>query len=217
MLRYAPVSLTLASLVVAGSAGGAWASPSPPPASPSPASPSPTSPSPTSPSPTSGVSAELKDAKGRSVGSVDVQDMGGGKTRVSVKTRDLPPGFHGLHLHAKGICDASAKDPKTGSPFSSAGPHLGSGNHPDHEGDLPDLLVGKDGTAEASYVTDRVGVEELLGGDGTSLMVHKKPDNHGNIPKRYRSKDGKAGPDAETREAGDSGARIACAELKRGG
>ncbi|GGM86504.1 hypothetical protein GCM10010106_37030 [Thermopolyspora flexuosa] len=198
MLRYAAVSLTLASLTVAGGAGAAWASPSP---------------SPTA-SPTGGVSAELKDAEGRTVGTVEIEDAGDGKTRVTVKTRDLPPGFHGLHLHAKGVCDASAKDPETGSPFSSAGAHLGSGDHPDHEGDLPNLLVNKDGTGEGSYVTDRVQVDKLVGGEGTAMLVHEKPDNHGNIPERYRV-DGKGGPDAETRKAGDSGGRIACAELKR--
>jgi Cu/Zn superoxide dismutase len=194
MLRYAPVSLALASLVVAGGGGVAWASPSP--------------------SPAGKVSAELKDAEGRSVGTVEVEDVGDGKARVRVRTRDLPPGFHGLHLHDKGVCDASAKDPKTGSPFASGGSHRGTGDHPDHEGDLPNLLVGKDGTGDATYVTDRFGVEKLISGEGSSVMVHEKPDNHGNIPERYTS-NGTAGPDAETRMAGDSGGRIACAELKQ--
>ncbi|MEV5408164.1 superoxide dismutase family protein [Thermopolyspora sp. NPDC052614] len=197
MLRYAHVSLTLASLIVAGGTGVARAAPSSP-----------------SPSPDSKMSAELKDAEGRTVGTVDVQDAGDGKSRVSVKTKDLPPGFHGLHVHDKGVCDASSTDPQTGSPFSDSGPHLGSGDHPQHKGDLPDLLVGKDGSADVSYVTDRVGVDELLGGEGSSLMVHEKPDNHGNIPERYKS-NGKSGPDAETLKAGDSGSRIACAVLKQ--
>jgi len=193
MLRYAPV-VALASLAVAGGTGVAWASPSP--------------------SPAAEVTAELKDAKGRNVGTVEVQDVGDGKARVRVRTRDLPPGFHGLHLHAKGVCDASATDPKTGSPFASAGAHRGTGDHPDHEGDLPDLLVAKDGTGDATYVTDRFGVEKLLSGEGSAVLVHEKPDNHGNIPERYKS-NGTAGPDAETRKAGDSGSRIACAELKQ--
>lgn len=195
MLRYAHVSLALASLIVAGGTGVAHA-----------ASPS--------PSPGARVSAELKDAEGRTVGSVDVQDAGDGKSRVNVKTKDLPPGFHGLHLHEKGVCDASATDPQTGSPFSSSGAHWGSGDHPGHEGDLPDLLVGEDGSGDASYLTDRFGVDKLLSGEGRSLMVHEKPDNHGNIPERYKT-NGQSGPDAETRKAGDTGARIACAELKQ--
>lgn len=198
MLRYAPVSLALASIVAAGGAGPAGASPSPSPGE-------------------SGnkVSAELKDAQGRTVGTVDVEDAGDGKTSVRVRVKGLPPGFHGLHVHAKGVCDASSKNPETGSPFANSGPHRGSGNHPDHEGDLPNLLVGKDGSGDATYVTDRFGADALLGGEGSSLMVHAKADNHGNIPERYKS-NGKGGPDAETLEAGDSGARIACAVLKQG-
>lgn len=196
MLRYAHVSLALASLVVAGGTGVGHAASSP------------------SPSPDSGVSAELKDAEGRTVGTVDVEDTGDGKARVNVQAKDLPPGFHGLHVHAKGVCDASSTDPRTGSPFADSGPHLGSGDHPQHEGDLPNLLVGRDGTGDASYLTDRFGVDRLVGGEGSSLMVHEKPDNHGNIPERYRS-NGQGGPDAETREAGDSGSRIACAVLKQ--
>jgi len=200
MVRYAPVRSALASLIVAGGVGVAHAAPS------SPAPP---------PSPSPGVSAELKDAQGRTVGTVDVEDAGDGKTSVRVRVKGLPPGFHGLHVHAKGVCDASSKNPETGSPFANSGPHRGSGNHPDHEGDLPNLLVGKDGSGDATYVTDRFGADALLGGEGSSLMVHAKADNHGNIPERYKS-NGKGGPDAETLEAGDSGARIACAVLKQG-
>ena len=45
-------------------------------------------------------------------------------------------------------------------------------------------------------------------------MVHELPDNYANIPERYRSSAGTAGPDAETLATGDAGRRIACAVVR---
>ncbi|GII29280.1 superoxide dismutase family protein [Planotetraspora mira] len=162
------------------------------------------------PSPSdSKVSAVIKDARGQTVGTLQIEDSGNGKSLVTVAVAGLSPGFHGLHIHSRGVCDPDSKDPATGSPFFNAGPHLGAGEHPNHTGDLPNLLVGEDGIAGASYVTDRFVVRQLITRQGTSVVIHSKPDNMANIPDRY-SHDGKTGPDAETLKAGDSGNRIAC-------
>ncbi|MEV4459300.1 superoxide dismutase family protein [Microbispora sp. NPDC049633] len=160
------------------------------------------------------ASATLTNAQGRNVGTVSVENDENGGTEVKIRTTGLPAGFHGVHIHDKGVCDPNSTDPATGSPFFSAGPHLGSGSHPGHTGDLPDLLVRGDGVGQAAVVTDRFRVEDLLSGDGTSIVVHAKPDNQANIPDRY-SRSGTAGPDAETLKAGDSGGRIACGVFRR--
>ncbi|MEZ0075170.1 superoxide dismutase family protein [Planotetraspora sp. GP83] len=153
--------------------------------------------------------AVIRDAEGNQVGTLSVEDAGNGKSTVTVRAEGLPPGFHGFHVHSKGTCEAGSTDPATGSPFFSSGPHLDARSHPQHSGDLPNLLVNKDGTAKATYVTDRFRVSGLAGDEGTSVIIHSKPDNYANIPERY-SHEGKAGPDAETLKAGDSGSRIAC-------
>ncbi|MFI9571788.1 superoxide dismutase family protein [Microbispora rosea] len=160
------------------------------------------------------ASATLTNAQGQNVGTVHVENDENGGTEVTIRTTALPPGFHGVHVHDKGVCDPNSKDPATGSPFFSAGSHLGSGSHPGHTGDLPDLLVRGDGVGQASVVTDRFRVEDLLTGGGRSIVVHAKPDNQANVPDRY-SRSGTAGPDAETLKAGDSGARIACGVFRR--
>ncbi|MEU7691730.1 superoxide dismutase family protein [Microbispora hainanensis] len=157
------------------------------------------------------ATATLTNAQGQNVGTVQVENDENGGTEVKIRVTALPPGFHGMHIHDKAVCDPNAKDPATGSPFSSAGSHLGSGSHPGHAGDLPDLLVRGDGVGQASYVTDRFTVEDLLSGDGSSIIIHAKPDNHANIPGRYS----RSGPDAETLKAGDSGGRIACGVFRR--
>lgn len=160
------------------------------------------------------ASATLTNAQGQNVGTVHVENDENGGTEVKIRTTGLPPGFHGVHVHDKGVCDPNSKDPATGSPFFSAGPHLGSGSHPGHTGDLPDLQVRGDGVGQAAYVTDRFRVEDLLSGGGRSIVVHAKPDNQANIPDRY-SHSGTAGPDAETLKAGDSGGRSACGVFRR--
>ncbi|MEU6429187.1 superoxide dismutase family protein [Microbispora sp. NPDC046973] len=161
------------------------------------------------------ASATLRNAQGQNVGTVHVENDENGGTEVKIVTTALPPGFHGVHIHDKAVCDPNSTDPATGSPFFSAGPHLGSGSHPGHAGDLPDLLVRGDGVGRAAVVTDRFRVEDLLSGDGSSIVVHAKPDNQANVPGRY-SRSGTAGPDAETLKAGDSGGRIACGVFRRG-
>ncbi|TDC04825.1 superoxide dismutase [Nonomuraea longispora] len=163
------------------------------------------------------VGAVIKNTKGQTVGSLQVENAGNGKSKITVGVKNLPTGYHGFHVHTKGVCDPQATDPATGSPFFSAGGHfdLGSHLHDHHSGDLPNLLVGADGTGTASVVTDRFRVEQLFDSDGSAIMIHAMADNHANIPDRYRNAEGEEGPDAETLNAGDSGGRIACGVITR--
>lgn len=158
------------------------------------------------------VGAVIRDTAGKTVGSLHVENQGRHKTKITVTAKGLPAGYHGFHVHNKGVCDAKSIDPKTGSPFFSAGPHLdlGSHSHPNHSGDLPPLLIAADGTGHMTIVTDRFRMRQLLDADGSAIVIHKLPDNQANIPKRYGAPGGKTGPDAESRKTGDSGARIAC-------
>ncbi|HEV7931424.1 MAG TPA: superoxide dismutase family protein [Actinomadura sp.] len=167
--------------------------------------------------PGSPADAAIKDTNGKTVGSLRVEDVPSGKSKITVAVTGLPAGYHGFHVHAKGLCDPKSTDPATGSPFFSAGGHfnLGSGSHPDHSGDLPPLLVAADGSGSASSVTDRFRIEQLLDHDGSAIVIHARPDNQANIPDRYRQAGGKTGPDAETLKTGDSGGRIACGVITK--
>lgn len=168
---------------------------------------------------TTGTSALAKggivDPSGKSIGSVEVTKGEHGLT-VHVAATAMTPGFHGLHVHAVGKCEPKSADPKdpakTGD-FLSSGGHLAGGgmDHPEHTGDLPVLYVMKDGTGHLTTVTDRLTEEQLGQAGGISFIVHAGPDNYGNIPTRYAA----GGPDAETKKAGDSGARIGCAVLAK--
>jgi superoxide dismutase, Cu-Zn family len=134
-----------------------------------------------------------------------------GKVAVTAAVWNLAPGFHGFHVHAVGECVP---------PFTSAGPHLDlhpeGVDHGDHAGDLPSLLVNKNGTGELHFTTDRFALDGLFDADGSALMVHAGRDNYANVPDRYQQGDsGVYGPDAATLATGDAGARAACGVIER--
>jgi Cu-Zn family superoxide dismutase len=158
------------------------------------------------------LSAPLIDAGGAERGTVEVSFTTDGAT-LTVQATGLPPGLHGLHVHKTGRCEPDSADPtkpdKKGA-FLSAGGHLAAEGqvHGDHDGDLPSLLVRRDGSARLVVSSDRLTRESVLDGDGSALMVHADADNFGNVPDRYVPT-----PDETTTKTGDAGARLACGVL----
>lgn len=163
----------------------------------------------------SGLTATLVDPKGSEVGTVSFSEVEGGM-QVSVDVTGLPPGFHGFHVHAVGVCEPNSvnpTDPSMTGDFLSAGGHIGAGesDHGEHQGDLPILLVTKSGTGSLTAVTDALTLTDLTDDDGSAVMVHAGRDNYANIPERYAP----GGPDQMTRNTGDAGGRIACGTVHR--
>jgi len=149
------------------------------------------------------VRAALKDAAGQEVAVVEFRKSPRSAVKVIVTGRGLPPGFHGMHVHAVGACEAPT--------FVSAGGHLKNpgSSHSDHTGDLTSLYVKSDGTVSVRFESDLFGLDTLRDMDGSAVIIHALPDNFGNIPSRYSP----SGPDQTTRDTGDSGARIACGTI----
>jgi Cu-Zn family superoxide dismutase len=52
------------------------------------------------------IRATLKDAAGRNVAVVELRQSRRSAVNIRVNGRHLPPGFHGMHIHAVGTCDA---------------------------------------------------------------------------------------------------------------
>lgn len=160
--------------------------------------------------PTGGaLTTNLTNAAGAQVGTATFTETDG-HVEVSVSVTGQQPGFHGLHVHSVGKCEPSSVAPTGGEPgvFLSAGSHLqvaGKTGHPS-SGDLTSLLVLADGTGKLVTTTDAFTLDDLRNaGNGTSVVVHEKADNFGNIPTRYE-----AAPDQETLNTGDAGSRVAC-------
>ncbi|RDI59718.1 superoxide dismutase[Cu-Zn] [Nocardia pseudobrasiliensis] len=156
------------------------------------------------------VSVQLKDPAGAQVGTATIAKSGN-HLELTVDVHGLKPGFHGLHFHSIGKCEANSTAPAGGpaGDFLSAGGHLQVGDQTSHpaSGDLTSLEVRQDGTAHLVTTTDSVTLDDIK---GKALMIHAGADNFGNIPSRYTQAGGAAGPDAETMATGDAGGRIAC-------
>ena len=140
----------------------------------------------------------LRNASGTEVGRVTLRERGE-RVQVDVRVSGLPPGEHGLHLHAVGRCEPPA--------FTSAGGHFNprgfrhGHRNPQgpHLGDLGNLFVSSNGrgekTVELVGPEVRGGLKPLLGATGLALVVHADRD------------------DETTDPTGNSGARIACAVI----
>jgi Cu-Zn family superoxide dismutase len=169
------------------------------------------------------LTAALKNASGATVATADFAFSSGFVT-ITVKTTSpgqLAPGFHGMHIHSVGKCEASSVAPTGGEPgdFNSAGGHFQVPGHSGHpaSGDLTSLQVRQDGTAELVTTTDAFTSEDLLAGAKTAIIVHEKADNFANIPpERYQQINGTPPPDQTTLATGDAGKRVACGVIGTG-
>jgi superoxide dismutase, Cu-Zn family len=146
------------------------------------------------------VTVDLRNARGQVAGHATLAQESGG-VRLRVDVTGLAPGAHGIHIHAVGKCEPPSFD-SAGPHFNPDGKHHGLDNPAGpHAGDFPNLIVGPDGSAKASFLDSRVtlgpGSHSLFPAGGTSLVIHADPD------------------DERTDPAGNSGPRIACGVIAR--
>lgn len=148
--------------------------------------------------------ATLIGANGKELGRAQLVEGPAGVV-IRIELVGLEPGFKGLHLHAVGSCD----DADAG--FKHAGSHVNPDQRehgflnpegPD-DGDLPNLGVGPDGTAEAEVfstfvsLTGAGGKPALLDADGAALVIHANTDDHMSQP------------------IGGAGPRVACGVIEK--
>lgn len=162
----------------------------------------------------SAATATLRNADGADVGTATFTEADEAM-QIEATVTGLEPGFYGFHIHGIGLCEpnsAAPNNPQNTGNFLSAGGHLGAdqGDHPEHKGDLPALLVMNNGEGRLSFATDRVTVADFTDADGAALMIHGGRDNFANVPERYAP----GGPDNDTRGTGDAGSRLACGVIE---
>jgi len=148
-----------------------------------------------------GATVALIDTSGTKIGEAIFSERND-KPGVVIRLRawSLPPGVHGFHIHDSGSCE-TPEFTTAGGHFNPFGKKHGLKNpEGPHAGDLPNLVVRSNGTAEvtleARLVTLKPGINSLLTPKGTSLVVHADPDDEMSDP------------------AGKSGARIACGIIR---
>lgn len=118
---------------------------------------------------------------------------------IKIDLEGLSPGFHGIHIHEKPVCDPPD--------FTSAGEHFNPEGdkhglmHPEgaHAGDLPNIEADSNGKADVELTLPKTtlleGKNSLLREEGTSLIVHEAQD------------------DGVSQPSGESGKRILCGEI----
>jgi superoxide dismutase, Cu-Zn family len=139
----------------------------------------------------------VRDAAGRELGTLTLASTPGGLL-LTGRLTGLPPGAHGIHVHAVGRCEP---------PFESAGPHWnpasrqhGTANpNGPHLGDMPNITVAADGSATVRVATPGgtlSGSDAVMDADGSAVVIHAQADDY------------------QTDPSGNSGARIACGVVR---
>ncbi len=144
------------------------------------------------------ATTQLLSADGQFRGTATLTQRGTA-TRVEAHVEGLPAGTYAIHLHSIGKCE--------GPKFASAGGHFNptmkmhGRDNPvgPHLGDLPNVVVGKDGKGMVDFTVAGLaltgGATPLLDADGAAVVVHAGPDDY------------------KTDPSGNSGDRIACGTL----
>ena len=148
--------------------------------------------------------ATLVNASGARIGRA-VLTQGPTGLLIRIEAEGLTPGWHGVHIHATGRCDA---------PFTSAGAHINHGEPkaphgllnaagPD-DGDLPNIHADAAGRIRAEVFTTRARIaadgpgQWLWDADGSALVIHANADDH------------------TTQPIGGAGDRVACGVMAAG-
>ena len=144
--------------------------------------------------------AELSRADGAPAGTTRIVQSAEGLD-VAVALIGMAPGTYAVHIHTTGRCDAPDFASAGGHWNPSAKQHGRDNPMGAHSGDLPNAVIGADGTGTiAARVPGALtGDMGLLDADGAAVMVHAGPD------------------DFRTDPSGNSGARIACGILRTTG
>lgn len=148
--------------------------------------------------------ATLIDSAGQRVGRAALT-QGPTGLLIRIEADGLTPGWHGVHIHATGECEA---------PFTSAGGHINHGEPKDphgllnaqgpDDGDLPNIHADAEGRVRAEIFTTRARIARdgpgqwLWDADGSALVIHANMDDH------------------STQPIGGAGARVACGIMAAG-
>lgn len=126
------------------------------------------------------ATAKMSAPDGTSLGTVTLTQTPHG-VLLKAQLTNLSPGGHGFHIHAKGSCSPDFK--AAGGHYDPTGKAHGMTNpEGKHAGDLPNIYAASDGRVTAEVLNPNVtlgsGDTTLFDADGSSIIIHAKPDSH---------------------------------------
>ncbi len=129
--------------------------------------------------------------QGKPIGTIAIEDHTGGGVLLTPNLHDLSPGIHGMHIHENPSCDNKAMAAGGHVDPNHSGKHEGPYDDHGHLGDLPVLVVDKDGKATLPTLAPKFTLQTLA---NHSIVIHAGGDNYSDTPEKL----------------GGGGARIAC-------
>ncbi|MEK3782454.1 superoxide dismutase family protein [Paenibacillus sp. FSL R5-0810] len=121
---------------------------------------------------------KLYNAAGEPIGSATLEQIHDG-VKVKITASGLTPGKHGFHVHENAIQGTDFKS--AGAHFNPTHKHHGLENpQGSHVGDMPNLVVGADGTVEAETIIQHGTLEKGQPNSvlGRSLIIHAGEDDN---------------------------------------
>lgn len=147
------------------------------------------------------ATAEIVGVDGKVVGKATLKESPHGILLV-VGFEGLPPGAHAFHIHEVGKCDPIGGFQSAGGHFNPEGKKhglLAPGGA--HAGDLPNVHTPGNMSFVVEVFVPGLSLAEgpgtLFDADGSSLVLHERPDDYMSDP------------------AGDAGGRIACGVIRK--
>ncbi len=146
------------------------------------------------------ATATLHDSTGSRVGLATFSESTGA-VQLGLSVSGLSPGLHGMHVHETGTCTPPTFE-SAGGHFNPASKQHGTRNPAGpHAGDLPNLVVDADGSADTTYTVSSSllapGETSMLGTDKRAFVIHADAD------------------DETTDPSGNSGDRMVCGVIER--
>lgn len=140
-------------------------------------------------------STKIINNQGNKIGWLRIRKAPQGGILLDIKARKLSPGKHEIHFHSVGDCsDTEGFQLSMGHIQKPQQEHGFLNEQGIHLGDLPNLVVSRKGRVRVElYIPN---LKNLRDDDGSALVIHADPDDH------------------LTQPIGNSGARVACAEIK---
>ena len=128
--------------------------------------------------------------EGKNIGTIKIENESCGVLFIP-NLHDLPPGVHGFHIHEKPSCADKGMAALSHYDPAKTEKHEGPYEKHGHKGDLPVLIVDKNGHASLPSLAPHLKLSMLK---NHAIMIHAGADNYADTPEKL----------------GGGGARIAC-------